>query len=79
MDEVELTMSNGKPILILKGERYKGTVDEEPVLLGCGLFLPTPTSSCVTVKAVMDLLSKEGCIIIPQAAFYELQNRIICI
>ena len=52
MDEVELTMSNGKTYShVGKVDAISGTV----VLLGCGLFLSTPTSSCVTVEVVKSL------------------------
>ena len=67
-----------KPILIRKVDAISGTVDEGTGAVGLRAVLPTPTSSCVTVEVVKVVVPtiKEGCIIIPQAATYELQNRI---
>ncbi len=51
---------------------------KEPVLLGCGLFFVNPDQflrNGGSGKVVVPTIKKGG-IIIPQAATYELQNRI---
>ena len=51
MDEVELTMSNGKTYShVGKVDAISGTVDEGTGAVGLrAVFCQTPTSSCVTV------------------------------
>lgn len=56
MDEVELTMSNGKTYShVGKVDAISGTVDEGTGAVGLRAVLSTPTSSCVTVEVVKSL------------------------
>lgn len=79
MDEVELVMSNGKTYPHKgKVDAISGTVDEGTGAVGLRAVFSNPEqflrnggSGKVVVPTV-----KEGCIVIPQAATYELQNRI---
>lgn len=79
MDEVELVMSNGKTYPHKgKVDAISGTVDEGTGSVGLRAVFSNPEqflrnggSGKVVVPTV-----KEGCIVIPQAATYELQNRI---
>ena len=79
MDEVELTMSNGKTYShVGKVDAISGTVDEgtgavglRAVFVNPDQFLRNGGSGKVVVPTI-----KKGGIIIPQAATYELQNRI---
>ena len=80
MDEVELTMSNGKTYShVGKVDAISGTVDEgtgavglRAVFVNPDQFLRNGGSGKVVVPTI-----KKGGIIIPQAATYELQNRIL--
>ena len=79
LDKVELTMSNGKTYSSLgKVDAISGTIDEgtgaislRAVFSNPDQFLRNGGSGTVVVPTV-----KKQCIIIPQAATYELQNRI---
>lgn len=78
MAEVELTMSNGKNYSHKgKIDAISGTVDESTGAVSLRAVFPNPNqflrnggSGTVVIPTV-----KEECIIIPQTATYELQNR----
>lgn len=79
MPEVELTLSNGKTYAHSgKVNAISGTVDEGTGAVSLRASFPNPEkllrnggSGTVVVPAV-----RENCIVIPQAATYELQNRV---
>ena len=79
MDEVELTMSNGKTYSHTgKIDAISGTVDEGTGAVGLRAVFANPDQflrNGGSGKVVVPTI-KKGCIIIPQAATYELQNRI---
>lgn len=79
MPEVELTMSNGKVYSHHgKIDAISGTVDEETGAVSLRAVFPNPEhmlrnggSGTVSIPTV-----RKGCIVIPQSATYELQNRV---
>lgn len=79
MDEVMLTMSNGKPYPHPgRVDAISGTVDKGTGAVGLRAVFPNPDrllrnggSGTVVIPTV-----RKECIVIPQAATYELQNRI---
>ena len=79
MDEVELTMSNGKTYShVGKVDAISGTVDEGTGAVGLRAVFANPDQflrNGGSGKVVVPTIKKGG-IIIPQAATYELQNRI---
>ena len=79
MPEVELTLSNGKPYQYTgKIDAISGTVDESTGAVSLRATFKNPDkllrnggSGTVLVPTV-----REQCIVIPQAATYELQDRV---
>lgn len=79
MDEVTLTMSNGKPYPHAgRVDAISGTVDKGTGAVGLRAVFPNPDRllrNGGSGKVVIPTVRKD-CIVIPQAATYELQNRI---
>lgn len=79
MEEVELTMSNGKTYPHKgKIDAISGTVDESTGSVSLRAVFPNPEQllrNGGSGKVIISTMKKD-CIIIPQTATYELQNRI---